>query len=70
MPKEISFYEYTLLESSKQYDLVFTEGEFIDYSVKGELKYALYRLYSFYVEVLYNSADNKIVSLTSFLKSK
>ncbi|WP_312762431.1 hypothetical protein [Epilithonimonas sp.] len=68
--KELSFYEYTQLPESEKYDMVFTEGEFVDSSVKNEVKFALYKLYSFYVEVIYDPVDNKIVGLTSFLDSK
>ncbi len=70
MNNEYTFYEYTQLPESKQYDLVFTKGEFIDSSVKNDVKFALYKLYNFYVEVIYNSIDNKIVGFTSFLDSK
>lgn len=66
----ITFYDFTQLAEDEQYELVFTEGEFLDSLVKNELKFALYRLYSFYVEVIYNSVDNTIVGITSFLDSK
>lgn len=70
MNKEYTFYEFTQLSEEQQHDLVFTKGDFINTSVKGNIKFALYKLYNFYVEVIYDSVDNKIVSLTSFLDSK
>lgn len=50
----------------EQYELVFTEGEFIDSSIKNEVKFDLYKLYSFYVKVIYDFIDNKIVGLATF----
>lgn len=68
--RELSFFEYSQLPESKQYELVFREGEFIDSSVKNEVKFALYKLYNFYVEVIYDTKDNKILGITSFLKAE
>lgn len=67
---ELSFYEYTQLPVSEQYDLVFTRGEIIDSSIKNDVKFVLYRLYSFYVEVVYDATDNKIVNLSSFMNAR
>jgi len=66
----MTFFEFTLLPQEEQYNLVFTEGEFIDHSMKNEIKFALYRLYSFYVEVVYNVKNNKIVNLSSFMNAR
>ncbi|PWN58441.1 hypothetical protein C1634_023095 [Chryseobacterium viscerum] len=68
--KELSFYEFTQLSESERYDLVFREGEFIDSSIRNDVKFALYKLYSFNVEVIYDSTGNRIIGLTSFLKSE
>ncbi|MCD1117548.1 hypothetical protein [Chryseobacterium turcicum] len=70
MSKELSFYEFTQLPEEEQYELVFSSGEFIDSSVKGEVKYVLYKLYSFFVEVAYNSYDNKIINMSTFMNSQ
>lgn len=69
MEKQLSFYEFTQLPQLEQYDLVFTQGEFIDTLEKADVKFSLYKLFSFYVEVVYDFTGNKIVSLTSFLKT-
>ena len=69
MKEELSFYEFTHLSESEQYELIFAQGEFIDSSVNNQVKFVLYKLYRFYVEVHYDSVDNKIIGLTSFLKS-
>jgi 5-hydroxyisourate hydrolase-like protein (transthyretin family) len=67
MRKELSFYEFTQLSEEGQYELVFKEGEFLNSSTKNDLKFALYKLYSFFVEVVYDAQRNKVVSLTSFM---
>jgi len=67
--KQLSFYEFSQLTEEQKYSLIFTEGESIDSSIKNDVRYALYKLYSFYVEVIFDSAENKIVSITSFLQS-
>jgi hypothetical protein len=68
--KELSFYEFTQLSKEEQYDLVFREGEFINSSFKNDVKFALYQLHSFYVEVTYNAKDNRIVNLTSYMSAR
>lgn len=70
MSKELSFYEFTQLPEEKQYEIVFSSGEFVDSSVKGEVKFVLYKLYSFFVEVAYNSYDNKIMNMSTFMNSQ
>ncbi|AZA53897.1 hypothetical protein EG348_13240 [Chryseobacterium sp. G0201] len=52
--KELSFYEFTQLTQREQYDLVFTKGEYIDSSVKNDVKFVLYKLYSFHLGAIYN----------------
>lgn len=70
MRKELSFYEFIQLLDEEQYELVFKEGEFLNSSIKSDLKFALYKLNSFFVEVVYDAEENKIVSLTSFMNAK
>lgn len=70
MDKDISFFEFTQLSQEEQYHLVFTQGEFIEALEKDRLKYVQYQLYNFFVELIYNAKDNKIIGLTSFLNSK
>ncbi|MPL55006.1 hypothetical protein SDC9_00473 [bioreactor metagenome] len=66
----ISFYEFTQLSQQEQYYLVFTQGAIIGINETDKSKFILYKLYNFFVEVLYNTLDNKIIGLTSFLNSK
>ncbi|MFT3920031.1 hypothetical protein [Cloacibacterium sp.] len=65
----ISFYEFTQLSQQEQYYLVFTQGVIIGIKEVDKTKFVLYKLYNFFVEVLYNTLDNKIIGLTSFLNS-
>lgn len=67
MKNEISFFEFTQLSDEQQYDLLFREGEFLDYSIRNDVKFALYKLYNFFVEVVYYTELNKIVSLSSYI---
>lgn len=69
MSEKLTFYEYSQLQTDEQYDLVFRKGEFIEASEKDNVRFALYKLYGFYVEVVYDFVNNKIVSLTSFIQS-
>jgi len=69
MNKEISFFEFTQLSQEEQYHLVFMHGKFIEALEKDSFKYVQYQLYNFFVEVIYNAKDNKIIELTSFLNS-
>ncbi|WP_278353964.1 hypothetical protein [Chryseobacterium gleum] len=69
MEKELSFYQFTQLAKEEQYHLAFTQGEFIGTSEKGDIKFALYKVFNFYVEVVFDSEENKVVTISSFLKS-
>lgn len=66
----MTFFEFTELSEHKQYDLLFTSGEFVDSTEKGNANYVLYKLYTFYVEVVYDSQTNIIKGISSFLSAK
>ena len=68
MIAEISFYSFTPLPDEKQYELVFTDVEFINFREVGSSKFVLYRLYGFLVELAYNILQNKIVKKVVFQK--
>lgn len=61
---------YKSLVPNEQYDLVFTQGDFINYYLKGEIRYVLYGLFKFFVEVEYNVSKNKISNLIPFEEGK
>ncbi|MDQ0593402.1 MULTISPECIES: hypothetical protein [Chryseobacterium] len=48
-----------LLPQYWQCNIAFTKEEFIKSSTKNNIKFTLYRLYIFYVEVDYDDQDNK-----------
>lgn len=63
----LSLYDFKLLTDHEQYDLVFSEGTFIDTLIEDNTRYALYAVYLFFVEIEYDVARNKIVGKTSFV---
>lgn len=69
MTKTLSFYEFTQLSKDEQYHIVFTEGKFVDVNLKNNIKYVLYEVFGFFAEVVFDSENNKVISLTSFLKA-
>lgn len=69
MKEELSFYDFTLLSQDYQYDLLFILGEFIDSAEKGSTKYVLCKLFNFYVAVVYNSENNCIKQINSFINA-
>ena len=58
--------EFNLLENHIKFDLTFNQGTFIEYFINGNQRFALYSIFKFYVEVEYNSIENKIVNIISF----
>ena len=59
-----------MLSEHEQFDTVFTKGEFVDSVIDGHIKYALYSLSMFWVEVRYNADTNKILDCLPFLGGK
>ena len=66
MPRR-TLYEFKLLSDHQQYDVIFTEGTFIDALIEENTRYALYAVDLFFVELEYDVASNKIVGKTSFV---
>ncbi|WBL24262.1 hypothetical protein [Zunongwangia sp. HGR-M22] len=65
--KVLTLYQYKLLSDHEQYDLLFTQGDFLDMVIEGNSRFAVYALFKFFVEVEYNNKENKIISLKSFV---
>ena len=63
----LSLYDFKLLTDHEQYDVVFSEGTFIDALIEENTRYALYAVDLFFVEIEYDVASNKIVGKTSFV---
>ncbi|WP_081321939.1 hypothetical protein [Elizabethkingia miricola] len=69
MNKELSYYEFSQLSREEQQELVMNSAEPIGSTKKNDVDFELFRLFDFYVEIVYNSDRTKVVSLTSYLKS-
>lgn len=70
MEEKLTFQNFKDLAQNEQYDLVFTQGDFINYYLKGETRYALYSLFNFFVEIEYNVRKNKILNIIAFEDGK
>ena len=65
--KVLTLYQYKLLSDHEQYDLLFTQGDFLDMVIEGNSRFAVYALFKFFVEVEYINKENKIIALKSFV---
>lgn len=54
----------------KQYDLVFSHGQFLTYHLEENKRYALYAINKFFVEIEYDVINNHIVNKVSFKSGK
>ena len=68
--ENITLYKFKLQPEHDQYDLVFTEGEFITNREEGGIRFALYGFYRFFVEIEYDLKSSKIVEKRSFVSGK
>ena len=62
----MTLYEFNCLSGHKKYDTTFQKGTFLDYRIEGNIRYALYAIDMFFVEVEYDNGKNKIQNLRSF----
>ncbi|MBW3524703.1 hypothetical protein [Chryseobacterium sp. NKUCC03_KSP] len=62
----ISYYDFKNLSKELQHALVLAEGKLLSETVKEALKFVLYEVYCFSVEVVYNVADQKVAALNVF----
>jgi len=63
----MGIYDFNILIEDDKYDKVFNDGQFIDTVSEGDIKYALYSLSYFWVEIKYDSPSNKIIGIFSFV---
>jgi hypothetical protein len=54
------------MSENEQFDATFNQATFIDFKVIGVIRFALYALDMFFVEIEYNNSTNKINTLKSF----
>jgi len=60
-------YDFNILNEHDKYDCVFTKGQFVDVVSEKRLKYVLYSVSYFWVEVKYDNQTNKIIGIDSFV---
>lgn len=63
----MGIYEFNILSEHNKYDTVFTKGQFVDTVTEGRIKYALYSVSKFWVEVEYFEPSNKVKGISSFV---
>lgn len=66
----MGIYDFNILTEHDKYDMVFTQGQFVDVVSEKEKKYVLYSLSNFWVEVKYDNLRNKIIGIASFVGGK
>jgi hypothetical protein len=62
-------YQFKALKQQEQYQMVWDKGVYLTNRIVDNNRFILYQIDSFYVEVQYNSSENKIISLKSFLST-
>ncbi|GAA4277568.1 hypothetical protein [Aquimarina mytili] len=68
--EKITLQEYRNLSKKEQEVLLTEKGKHLDSLKEGYYGYALYALDRFFVEVVYASSSNRIVSIKSFNSGK
>ena len=62
----MGIYDYELLKENKKADMLWEKGTFLSSRAEGKMKYNLYALWSFYVEVFYDPEKNKMTKFRTF----
>jgi len=65
----ISFYDFKNLPDQTQKDIAINEGRVLNERVLNSLKYVLYEVSCFSVEVIYNTDNGKMEGLNVFQKA-
>ncbi len=68
--QSIKLYEFNLLPPQEQHEIVHSKATFLDVVEDGNLKYALYGLEKFYIELLYDVPSNRIIKLKTFKRGQ
>lgn len=67
LTNKMTLYEYKMLLEDEQYDTVFSKGKFLDIVLEGNSKYVLYAIDKFFVEVIYDLGQDKIIGKGQFV---
>jgi len=62
----MTLYNFNSLTETEQFDATFNQATFIDFKIIGHIRFALYALDMFFIEVEYNNSTNEIDTLKSF----
>jgi hypothetical protein len=62
----MKLYEFNLLDINNQMETVNQQGVYLDNHITKDKKFNLYAINMFFVEVCYNSIENKISGIKSF----
>jgi hypothetical protein len=62
----MTLYEFNLLDINNQMETVNQQGVYLDNHITKTEKFNLYAINMFFVEVCYNSLENKISGIKSF----
>ncbi|WP_312420006.1 hypothetical protein [Epilithonimonas sp.] len=60
----ISYYDFKNLPNESQCDIIFTEGHLMSETVKNELRFVLYEISQFSVELVYSK--NRIATINVY----
>jgi hypothetical protein len=62
----MTLYEFNLLDINNQMETVNQQGVYLDNHINKNEKFNLYAINMFFVEICYNSLENKISGIKSF----
>jgi len=62
----ISYYDFKNLPNQSQCDIVLNQGHLMHETIKDELKFVLYEISSFSVEIVYNKNNNRIAAMNVY----
>jgi len=62
----MTLYEFNLLDINNQMETVNQKGIYLDNHITKDEKFNIYAINMFFVEVCYNSLENKISGIKSF----
>lgn len=66
----MKLYHYAALDGKAQWDQLWDLGTYLVHFVKGDMKYVLYGLGDFFVEVRYDRVHNRILGKKHFRKGQ
>ena len=62
----MTLYEFNLLDINNQMETVNQQGVYLDNHITKNEKFNLYAINMFFIEVCYNSLENKITNIKTF----